>query len=64
MDHVLGAPHALQSRFHTGLRIAAAVVGLTGLTYHFADLPTATAVAIGAATTRRHLPSPLRHKFK
>jgi hypothetical protein len=50
--------------FYTGLRIATGIVGLTYLTYAFADLPTAMAVAIGAlCTSLMDLPSPLRHKF-
>lgn len=64
--HYALAPRTLffSHYFYTGLRIAAGVVGLTGLTYHFADLPTAMAVAIGAlCTSMMDLPSPLRHKF-
>jgi uncharacterized membrane protein YccC len=64
--HYVLAPRTLffSHYFYTGLRIATGVVGLTGLTYHFADLPTAMAVAIGAlCTSLMDLPSPLRHKF-
>lgn len=50
--------------FYTGLRIATGIVGLTALTYHLADLPTAMAVAMGAlCTSLMDMPSPLRHKF-
>jgi uncharacterized membrane protein YccC len=50
--------------FYTGLRIATGVVGLSCLTYAFADLRTAMAVAMGAlCTSLMDMPSPLRHKF-
>jgi uncharacterized membrane protein YccC len=50
--------------FYTGLRIATGIVGLTYLSYSFAGLPTAMAVAMGAlCTSLMDLPSPLRHKF-
>ena len=50
--------------FHTGVRIAVGVSGITWLSYLLSDLPTAMAVAIGAlCTTLMDLPSPLRHKF-
>jgi uncharacterized membrane protein YccC len=64
--HYALAPRTLffSHYFYTGLRIATGVVGLTFLTYAFADLPTAMAVAMGAlCTSLMDLPSPLRHKF-
>jgi uncharacterized membrane protein YccC len=64
--HYVLAPRTLffSHYFYTGLRIATGVVGLTGLTYAFVDLPTAMAVAMGAlCTSLMDLPSPLRHKF-
>jgi uncharacterized membrane protein YccC len=64
--HYVLAPRTLffSHYFYTGLRIATGVVGLTGLTYTFVDLPTAMAVAMGAlCTSLMDLPSPLRHKF-
>jgi uncharacterized membrane protein YccC len=64
--HYALAPRTLffSHYFYTGLRIATGVVGLTGLTYAYADLPTAMAVAMGAlCTSLMDLPSPLRHKF-
>jgi uncharacterized membrane protein YccC len=64
--HYALAPRTLffSHYFSTGLRIATGVVGLTFLTYAFADLPTAMAVAMGAlCTSLMDLPSPLRHKF-
>ncbi|MEW9900673.1 FUSC family membrane protein [Chitinivorax sp. PXF-14] len=50
--------------FHTGLRVATGVIGLTALVFRYTDLPTAMTVCIGAlCTSQMDLPSPIRHKF-
>jgi uncharacterized membrane protein YccC len=50
--------------FHTGLRVAFGVIGLTFLALQWFSLPTAMAAAIGAlCASLMDLPGPLRHKF-
>jgi uncharacterized membrane protein YccC len=50
--------------FHTGLRVAFGVIGLTLLATQWFSLPTAMGAAIGAlCTSLMDLPGPLRHKF-
>lgn len=49
---------------YRGLRSATGVIGATLLALHFADLPTAMVVSMGAlCTSLMDLPSPLNHKF-
>ncbi|MDB5822621.1 MAG: protein of unknown function YccS/YhfK [Herminiimonas sp.] len=50
--------------FHTGLRVAFGVIGMTLLAMQWFSLPIAMGAAIGAlCTSLMDLPGPLRHKF-